>query len=69
MFVAKNINYYTFYLDMHSINTRHTFDLYQPSSSLPIFNKCVFNVSIKIFNNLPFEIKALVYDTNILKDG
>jgi hypothetical protein len=67
MFVAKNTNYYTFYSDIHSINIRHTFDLDQPSSSLTIFNKGVFDMSIKIFNNLPLKIKVLLHDTERFK--
>jgi hypothetical protein len=47
MFVASNINYYKFYSDIHNINTRHVIDLYQPSSSLSVFNNGIFNMSIK----------------------
>jgi predicted AAA+ superfamily ATPase len=67
MFVAKNISYYKFYSDIHNINTRHIIDLYQPSSSLSVFNKGIYNMSIKIFNKLPSEIKILVNDTQLFK--
>jgi hypothetical protein len=51
MFVANNINYYKFYFDIHDIITGHTTDLYQPSSSLSVFNKGIFNMSIKTLIN------------------
>ena len=59
LFVANNINYYKFCSDIHDIKTRHTKDLYQPSSSLSVFNNGTLNMSIKIFNKLPTEIKIL----------
>jgi hypothetical protein len=62
MFVANNINYYRFYSDILNINTRHTTVLYQPSSSLSVFNNGVLNMSIKIFNKLPSEVKVLIHD-------
>jgi hypothetical protein len=65
MFVAKNINNYKFYSDIHNINTRHIIDLYQPSSSLSVFNNEIFNMSIKILNKLPSERKILVHDANL----
>jgi hypothetical protein len=67
IFVAKNISYYKFYSDVHNINTRHIIDLYQPSSSLSVFNNGIFNVSIKIFNKLPSEVQILVNDTKLFK--
>jgi hypothetical protein len=67
MFVAKNINYYKFYSDIHNVNTRHIIDLYQPSSSLSVFKNGIFNMSIKIFNKLPSEIKILVDDIKLFK--
>jgi hypothetical protein len=67
MFVASNINYYKFYSDIHNINTRHIIDLYQTSSSLSVFNNGIFNMSIKIFDKLPSEIKILIHDKNHFK--
>jgi hypothetical protein len=67
MFVAKNINYYKFHSDIHNINTRHIIDLYQPSSSLSVFNNGIFNMSVKIFNKLHREIKILVHDIKLFK--
>jgi hypothetical protein len=67
MFVANNINYYKFCSDTHDIKTRHTKDLYQPSSSLSVFNNGTFNMSIQIFNKLPTEIKVLIHDTKEFK--
>jgi hypothetical protein len=66
MFVANNINYYNFCSDIHDIKTRHTKDLYQPSSS-SVFNNGTFNMSIKIFNKLLTEIKVLIHDTKEFK--
>jgi hypothetical protein len=67
MFVAKNINYYKFYSDIHNINTRHVVDLYQPPSSLSFFTNGIFNVSMKISNKLPSEIKILIQDKKVFK--
>jgi hypothetical protein len=52
MFVANNINYYNLYSHIHNIYI----DIYQPSSSLSVFNNGIFNTSIKIFNKLLSEI-------------
>jgi hypothetical protein len=67
MFVANNINYYKLCSDLQDIKTRHTKDLYQPSSSLSVFNNGTFNMSIKIFIKLPTEIKTLIHDTKEFK--
>jgi hypothetical protein len=67
MFVAENANYYTFYSVMRNVNMRHTFDHYQPSSSLTIFNMGVFSMRIKVFNNFPLDIKVFVHNTKCFK--
>jgi hypothetical protein len=36
---------------------------------LPPFNNGIFNMSIKIFNKLPTEIKVLIHDTKNLRKG
>jgi hypothetical protein len=43
MYVANNINRYKFCSQIHDITTRHTHDLYQPSSSLSVFANGSFN--------------------------
>jgi hypothetical protein len=68
MFVANNINYYKFYSHTHNINTRYNIDIHHPSSSLSVFNNGIFNMSIKIFNKLPSEIKILIHNKNHLKN-
>jgi hypothetical protein len=68
MFVANNINHYKFCSQIHDITTRHTHDLYQPTSSLLVFMNGSFNMSIKISNNLPNEIKILIHNTKKFKN-
>jgi hypothetical protein len=68
MYVANNINHYKFCSQIHDIMTRYTHDLYQPTSSLSVFMNGSFNMSIKIFNKLPNEIKILIHNTKKFKN-
>jgi hypothetical protein len=49
MYVANNIHHYKFCSQIHDITTRHTRDLYQPTSSLSVFMNGSFNMSIQFF--------------------
>ena len=60
IFVAKNINSFTSNSAIHSMNTRQGFDLHPPTTNLTKALK-----EIKIFVNLPVNIKQLSRDTNL----
>jgi hypothetical protein len=49
MYAANNINHYKFCSQIHDITTRHTHDLYRPTSSLSVFANGSLNTSIIIF--------------------
>jgi hypothetical protein len=66
-FKQLKIDHYKFCSQIHDITTRHTHDLYQPTSSLSVFMNGSFNVNIKIFKKLPNEIKILIYNTKKFK--
>jgi hypothetical protein len=59
LFVTNNKSQFTTNLDNDSIHTRHNNDLHLPQANLAIHQKGVFYSCIKIFNNLPFDIKIL----------
>jgi len=44
----------------HMNNTRHSIDLHLPLSRLLTYQKGTFYMSFRIFNSLPFQIKAPV---------
>jgi len=39
--------------EMHGINTRQNFNIYQPQANLTLYQKGVYYSGVKIFNNLP----------------
>jgi hypothetical protein len=53
--------------DMHRIHTRQGLDLYFPTYKLAKVQKGVFDTGIKIFNNLPHNIKSLSNGINKFK--
>jgi hypothetical protein len=57
LFVIKNRNQYTANFEVHDINTRQHYDLYQPLSSLIKYQKGVYYIGIKVFSSLPSYIK------------
>jgi hypothetical protein len=52
--------------DIHSVHTRQGLDLHYPTYKLAKVQKRVFYTGIKIFNNLPHNIKILSNDINKL---
>jgi hypothetical protein len=61
-FVVKNIDAFTSNCAIHSMNTRQGFDFHPPTINLTKAIK-----EIKIFNNIPLNIKQLSRDTNKFK--
>ena len=46
--------------EIHSIKTRNNWKLHKPISNLPIYQRGVYNMCIRIFNKLPNHIANLV---------
>jgi len=59
-FVVKNADAFKLTSAIHSINSRPGFDLHHPTKG----QKAVYYCRIKMFNNLPLNIKQLSHDTN-----
>jgi hypothetical protein len=53
--------------DIHGIHTRQGLDLHYPTYKLAKLQKGVFYTGIRIFNNLPHNIKNLSNDINEFK--
>jgi len=62
IFVVKNKHLFYINNQIHSIHTRFKTNLHQPTANLTQFKKGVYYSVIKIFNNLPHEIKDLAND-------
>jgi len=58
-------NKHLFYTNnqIHSIHTRFKTNLHPPTANLTKFQKAVYYSAIKIFNNLPHNIKDLANET------
>ncbi|PNF44137.1 hypothetical protein B7P43_G03190, partial [Cryptotermes secundus] len=60
LFVSKNSKLFTTNHDAHNLQTRQRSNLYLPTSTLTLYQKGVYFTGIKLFNNLPLEIKGMV---------
>jgi hypothetical protein len=59
MFVVQNKNLFLTNNENHNINTRQRNNLHLPQADLTIYQKGVYYLGIKFFNNLPLEIKIV----------
>ena len=59
MFVVLNKNFFSINNENHNIDTRQRNNLYLPQENLTIYQKGAYYSWIKIFNNLPLEIKIV----------
>jgi hypothetical protein len=57
MFVVQNKNSFLTNNEHHNLDTRRRNNLYLPQAKLTIYQKGAYYSGIKIFNNLPLEIK------------
>ena len=48
--------------ELHQINTRQHANLHQPSVNVTKYQKAIHCIGVKVFNMLPFYIKAEVYN-------
>jgi hypothetical protein len=56
MFVVQN-KFFLTNNENHNLDTRHRSHLYLPEANLTIYQKGAYYSGIKIFNNLPLEVK------------
>ena len=59
LFVINNKNYFITNLENHSIHTRSSNNLHLPQANLAIYQKGVYYTGVKVFNNLPQDIKNI----------
>jgi hypothetical protein len=57
MFVAKNRQPFVINANVHNFLTRSRNDLHLPNTNLSVFQKGVYFSGVKIFNNLPTNLK------------
>jgi len=65
IFVIKNKLFFFTNCQIHSVRTRFKTNLHPPIANLTKFQKGVYYSGIKIFNNLPHNIKDLAYETKL----
>jgi len=58
LFMITNKNQFHINSEIHPINTRHHANLHQPSANATKYHKGVRCIGVKLFNMLPFYIKA-----------
>ena len=58
-FVLQNQERFTPNIEVHNFNTRNKLKLHKPVSSLTLYQKGVYNLSIRVFNKLPKHVKNL----------
>jgi hypothetical protein len=59
MFVIQNITLFPANSNSHTIVTRQIQNLHFPQANLTIYQNGVYYAGIKVFNNLPIEIKNI----------
>jgi hypothetical protein len=65
--VINNINHFKANSEIHDSNTRTKCNLNQPLPYLSTYQKGTYCFGIKVFNNLPTQIKDLSHDTQQFK--
>ena len=56
-FVVQNKNLFLTNIENHNINSRQRNNLYLPQANLTLYHKGAYYLGIKIFNDLPTEIR------------
>ena len=67
LFIVDNKNLFHVNSEVHSINTRQNFHLHQPQANLTLYQKGAYYSGIKVFNNLPPNIKNVSCDVTKFK--
>jgi hypothetical protein len=65
--VEKYFHLFQANYDVHSVGTRHKNDLHFPPTRLKVFQQGTFYSGIKAYNQLPKNIKDLLYDVKCYK--
>ena len=65
IFVIKNKHLFSTNYQTHSVHTRFKTNLHPPTANLTKFQKGVYYSGIKIFNDLPHNIKDLANETKL----
>jgi hypothetical protein len=58
MFVIKNEDIFITNKDYHQLKTRQNVNLHMHQVNLAIYGKGVCHMAIKVYNGLPYELKA-----------
>jgi len=69
IFVIKNKHLFYTNNQIHSIHTRFKTNLHPPAANLRKFQKGVYYSAIKIFNNLPHNIKDLTNEIVLFQNA
>ncbi|PNF16664.1 hypothetical protein B7P43_G06414, partial [Cryptotermes secundus] len=66
-FAYKNTSKFVISMEVYTINTRQSINLYLPSVNLSKCKRGPYFMGIKIFNHFPRDIRKLLYDVNKFK--
>ena len=69
IFVIKNKHLFYTNNQIHSIHTRFKTNLHPPTANVTKFQKAVYYSAIKIFNNLPHNIKDLANEIVLFQNA
>jgi hypothetical protein len=69
IFVIKNKHLFSTNYDIHNVRTRFKTNLHPAIANLTKFQKGVYYSEIKIFNNLPHNIKNLSSDIKMFRNA
>lgn len=58
MFVIKNIDKFVTNKDYYELKTRQDLNLHMHQVNLAIFSISVYHMAVKVYNGLPYELKA-----------
>ena len=67
LFMIRNKNHFQVNSELHQINTRQHAKLHQTSVNVTKYQKAIHYIGVKVFNMLPFYIKAGVDNPKSLK--
>ena len=67
LFLIDNVYYFKVNSEIHNINTRNKLNLHLPISNLSVHQKGTYYTGIRVFNNLPYQIKELCHNRNQFK--
>jgi hypothetical protein len=69
MFVVKNMYLYTANQEIHGVNTRQNTDLNLISVRLTALKKGGYFIGMRIFNNLPTNVKQIANKIELFKSA